>query len=60
MFRYEVRPLLPEIADPRATRAFSQALVATGDYCRLPTSLAEDQNMDAAMGQLAGLRAGMH
>lgn len=48
-----------ELADPPATRAFRQALAATGDYTRLLTILAEDRNMDAAMAQLAGFTANL-
>lgn len=44
-----------EIADPPGTRAFRQALAATGDYTRLLVILAEDRNLDEAMGQLASL-----
>ena len=41
-----------ELSDPPATRAFRRALAAVGDYTTLLVMLAEDRNIDEAMGQL--------
>jgi hypothetical protein len=48
-----------ELSDPPATRAFRQALAATGDYTKLLIILAEGRNIDEAMEQLTSLTSNL-
>jgi len=48
----EDSPYWSELDDPPGTRAFRRALAAVGDYTTLLMMLAENRNIDEAMGQL--------
>lgn len=51
-FCLEDSPYWSELGDPPATRAFRRALAAVGDYTTLLMVLAENRNVDEALGQL--------